>query len=218
MPKRVVEAPTKEERKITRRRLGTLKQLTVQPSTRARYDKALNKFFDFLREHKLQLPTQKHLLDGVASDYVEFLWSEGEGRALAADTLAALQDAQPQVRGCLHGTWRLLKTWNTTELPNRAPPMPIEVLDAMVGHAVFKNQHLFALSLLLGFHGLLRTGEILGLSKKDFSVTSNATSVVVFAWTYQGWFAPRRIGKCQNFLAGHHSSSSAMVGKSPFVS
>lgn len=38
MPKRIVEARTREERSNTRRRLGTLKQLTVQPSTRARYD------------------------------------------------------------------------------------------------------------------------------------------------------------------------------------
>eukprot|EP00438_Fugacium_kawagutii_P012952 Skav231711 [mRNA] locus=scaffold1306:254871:262207:+ [translate_table: standard] len=169
----------REERINTRRRLGTLKQLTVQPSTRVRYDRALQKFFNYLKEHQLTLPSQKHLLDGVASDYIEHLWSTGEGRALASDTLAAIQDAQPQVRGSLPGTWRLLKTWNTTELPNRAPPMPLEILEALVGYATFKNQPLMALSLLLGFHGLLRTGEILGLAKKDFSVTHNSSSVII---------------------------------------
>lgn len=48
-PKRVLEARAKEERITSRRRLGSLKQLTVQPSTRARYDRALEKFFAFFK-------------------------------------------------------------------------------------------------------------------------------------------------------------------------
>eukprot|EP00438_Fugacium_kawagutii_P027994 Skav202945 [mRNA] locus=scaffold422:428893:433714:+ [translate_table: standard] len=143
------------------------------------YDKALQKFFTYLQQNQLSLPTQKHLMDGLTSDYIEHLWSTGEGRALAADTLAAIQDAQPQVKGSLQGTWRLLKTWNTTELPNRAPPMPMEVLEAMVGHALLKQRPLFAISLLLGFHGLLRTGEILGLTKRSFSITSDNQTVLI---------------------------------------
>eukprot|EP00438_Fugacium_kawagutii_P023460 Skav220956 [mRNA] locus=scaffold1928:76101:77213:+ [translate_table: standard] len=179
MPKRVLEGRSKEERVETRRQLGSLRQLTVQPATRARYTKALEKFFNYLSEHSLSLPSQKRLLDGLTSDYIEHLWAEGEGRALAADAIAALQDREPQVRGCLQGTWRLMKTWNTTELPNRAPPMPLEVLEAMVGHALFTHKPLFALSLLLGFHGLLRTGELLGLKKTDLAVTADRTSVLV---------------------------------------
>ena len=179
MPKRVLEGKTKEERVESRKQLGSLRQLTVQPSTRARYTKALDKFFEYLNQHQLQLPQQKRLLDGLTSDYVEFLWANGEGRALAADTIAALQDREPQIRGSLQGTWRLLKTWNTTELPNRAPPMPMEILEAMVGHALFNNRPLFALSLLLGFHGLLRTGELLGLKKSSFSVTEDRSALLI---------------------------------------
>ena len=57
--------------------------------------------------------------------------------------------------------------------------MPPEVLEAMIGHAVFNERHLFALSLLVGFWGLLRTGELLGLEKRHFSVTSRSNSVLV---------------------------------------
>ena len=179
MPKRHLEGKTKEQRIKARRELGSLKSLTVQPTTRARYDKALQRFFKFLEDENLTLPKQKAQMDPLISDYVEFLWSSGEGRALAADTVAGLQDTQPQLRGYLQGTWRLLRTWNASEIPNRAPPMPIEVLDAMVGHALFHNRPLFALSLLLGFYGLLRTGEILGLSKKHLAVASRDTAVLV---------------------------------------
>lgn len=90
----------------------------------------------------------------------------GEGRALACDTVAAVQDLYPFLRGHLPGAWRLLKTWSSNELPNRAPPLPLEALRAMSGHALFANQPLFALSLLLGFHGLLRAGELLGIRKQ----------------------------------------------------
>ena len=179
MPKRHLEGKTKEERVQIRSQLGPLRNLTVQPATRTRYDKALQQFFAFLTQNDIALPKQRYLLDSSASEYVEHLWSVGEGRALAADTIAALQDSQPQLRGQLHGTWRLLKTWNASEIPNRAPPMPVEVLEAMVGHAIFHGRPLFALSLLFGFYGLLRTGEILGLSKQHLAVASRHTSVLV---------------------------------------
>ena len=178
-PKRHLEGKTKEQRISTRKSLGTLKQLTVQPATRLRYDRALKKFFDYLEHENIPLPRHRQVMDNLISDYVEYLWATGEGRALAADTVAGLQDTQPQLRGHLQGTWRLLRTWNTSEIPNRAPPMPIEVLDAMVGHAVFHNRHLFALSLLLGFYGLLRTGEILGLTKQHLAIASRDTAVLV---------------------------------------
>ena len=179
MPKRILEGKTKEERIDQRQKLGTLKSLTVQPATRKRYDRALQRFFKYLQDENLVLPHQRFQMDGLVSDYVEHLWATGEGRALAADTVAGLQDTQPQLRGYLVGTWRLLKAWNTTEIPNRAPPMPVEVLEAMVGHALFHQRPLFALSLLLGFYGLLRTGEILGLSRKHMAVASRDTSVLV---------------------------------------
>lgn len=179
MPKKILEAPSREERVKQRRVLGSLRQLTVQPATRRRYDAALQQFFDFLKAHHLVLPTNLKFMDNLASDYLEHLWATGAGRALAADSLASLQDHQPQLKGQLSGAWRLLRAWNQTEMPNRAPPMPLEVLDAMVGLALFRNQPLFALSLLVGFHGLLRTGEILNISKAQVAVTKEFGSVLL---------------------------------------
>ncbi len=159
-----LEGRTREERIRTRKERGTLKQLTVQPSTRARYDKALEKFASYLRWEKILLPTNKSDLDFVVSDYLEHLWATGEGKALASDSLAAIQDKQPQVRHQLLGSWRLLKTWSISELPNRAPPLPESALHAMVGYALFKQWPKFALSLLTAYYGMLRTGEVLNVS------------------------------------------------------
>ena len=157
MPKRHLEGATPEARAKARQRLGTLKQLTVQPVTRIRYDQALQDFFRYLKEIGQILP----------------------GRSTGSNVLAALQDAQPHSKGKLPQSWRLMKTWVINEIPNRAPPLPLEILEAMVGYSLFKQQHLFALSLLVGFFGLLRTGEILTICASHVSVVSNKGPAVI---------------------------------------
>ena len=135
-----VEGCSQAERKKRRAELGSLQSLTVQPKTRVRYEKALEQFWAFLRHEGLAFPRGTHELDRLLSVYVEHLWSEGYGRALAADTVAGVQDAQPNVRKQLPSTWRLLKAWNVNEIPSRTPPLPEEALQTMVGYAIFKKE------------------------------------------------------------------------------
>eukprot|EP00438_Fugacium_kawagutii_P014624 Skav234625 [mRNA] locus=scaffold171:83113:87878:- [translate_table: standard] len=175
-----VEARSKEERKKVRSQLGPLSKITVQPRTRKRYDAALDKFFKYLAERQLTLPKQRYAMDSLVSEYLEFLWMEGEGRSLASDTLASLQDREPHLKGQLTSSWRLLKTWLSHEIPNRAPPFTEEVVQTLVGYALFHNEHAFALSLLIGFFALLRTGELLGLRNRDVAQAS-PTSVAVIS-------------------------------------
>ena len=165
MPRgKVVEAPHASDRAKQRRKLGTLRELTVQPATKRRYNKALDEFFAFLHSNQLTLPTKKSELDPLVCDYIEHMWSTGVGPGQANDTVAALQDQQPNLKGQLHGAWRLLKTWSINEVPNRAPPLPEQVVLAMAGWAFFKGHYSFGVSLLIGFYTMLRSGELLGLS------------------------------------------------------
>ena len=150
--------------------MGSLRSLTVQPATKKRYSAAVDKFLTFLSGEKLSLPRQRHLLDAITAEYLEYLWRTGEGRALASDTIAGLQDLQPGIKGNLPTTWRLLKVWHTQEIPNRAPPMPEKVLHAMVGYCLFHNNGLYALSLLIAFYGMMRTGEVIGLRRTQLEV------------------------------------------------
>lgn len=64
-------------------------------------------------------------------------------------------------------------------MPNRAPPLTEEALHTFVGHALFNNRQAFALSLLLGFYGLLRTGELLGLRNRDIAQTGPCAVAVI---------------------------------------
>ena len=174
------EGSTQARRASERQKLGSLKHLTVQPSTRARYyEKALSRFLAFLKAEGLALPRKRELLDTQVMEYVEHLWISGEGRGLAADTLASLQDHDAKLRGHLPGSWRLVKTWVTHELPNRAPPVPELVLHSMVGWALYHGHFAFATSLLLCFYGILRTGELLDVNRSRIEISAKLRTAVV---------------------------------------
>lgn len=73
----------------------------------------------------------------------------------------------------------MLRTWSVNEIPNRAPPLPEGALHAMVGWSLFKGHHDFALSLLVGYYALLRTGELCDLKSSSIFMTSPAKPAVI---------------------------------------
>ena len=200
MPKRILEGTTQSKRAQQRQRLGTLAQLTVQPATKARYQKAIDQFLVFLRHNKLTLPRQRCHLDPLVCEFLEDLWAKGAGRAQASDTLAGLQDQDPKVKGHLPGAWRLLKTWSVNELPNRAPPLPQHVLHAMVGWAFFHQYFSFGVSLLLGYYAMLRTGELLGLTSSNLFCDKQQSKVIVSLGLTKGG---KRQGAAESCVVGY---------------
>ena len=162
-----------------RKALGTLKNLTVGDKTRKRYESARKRFYAFLERERLSIPKQAAVLDQLLSDYIEFLWASGEGRGLASDTVAGIQDLSPRLRGNLQATWRLLRTWQVNELPNRAPPLPLVVLEGLIGYGLFQEDYRFSLSLLIGFYGLLRTGELFDVTSQDIAMNGPFSPIVL---------------------------------------
>ena len=200
MPKRFLEAATPAERAIRRQRMGTLRELTVQPSTRQRYSRAIDQFLAFLNQNNLVLPKSRDRLDPMVCDFLEHLWATGQGRALASDCVAGLQNQDAKIRGHLPGAWRLLKAWATNEIPNRAPPLPEHVVHAMCGWAIFHQHYAFAVSLLVGFYGMLRTGELLGLNRSDFMGSQGGRKVLLsLGLTKSG----KRAGASESVVLGH---------------
>jgi len=172
-------AGSKESRKQIRKTLGTLKSLTAQEKTKSRYSSSLSDFFTYLRHENLELPTKKDCMDGLVSDYLEYLWVQGEGRATASTFMAALQDFSSKLRHNLPASWRLMKTWSIHEIPSRAPPLTEPVLRAMVGWSILQNYETFGLSLLVGFYGLMRTGELLSLQAWQIHMSSPTQPAVI---------------------------------------
>ena len=139
-------------------------------------------------------------MDPLLCEYLEHLWSSGAGRAQACDTLAGIQDIQPNLRHELPGAWRLLKTWAVNEVPCRAPPLPEHVVMAMVGWAFFKGHNSFALSLLIGFYCMLRTGDVMSLYSSHILCGARDTQALIsLGLTKSG----KRQGAAESVILGY---------------
>ena len=144
-------------------------------------------FLGFLQDNNLALPRQSDKVDNLSAEYLEHLWLTGAGRGLASETLAALQDQDPRLKGLLQSSWRLLKTWHSHEIPSRAPPFPEYILHCLVGWSLMRGEFTFAVSLLVGFYALLRTGELLSLEKRHFSLSvQTGVAVITLGYTKGG--------------------------------
>eukprot|EP00435_Cladocopium_sp_Y103_P018568 s1259_g4.t1 len=122
------------------------------------------------------------------------------GRGQAADTLAGLQDLQPDLRHHLPGAWRLLKTWSINEIPARAAPFPEHVVQAMAGWAFFKGWNSFGVSLILAFYTMLRTAEILSLRSSHLLCGPRDKQVVVSLGMTKGG---KRQGAAESVILGY---------------
>eukprot|EP00438_Fugacium_kawagutii_P015211 Skav213597 [mRNA] locus=scaffold77:213673:216130:- [translate_table: standard] len=138
-----------------------------------------------------------HLTDSLVSLHA---LTRGMGRAQACDTLAGLQNQQPNLKGQLQGAWRLLKAWHQNELPSRAPPFPEHVVQALAGWAFFQGHYSFGVSVLVGFYCMLRTGEVLQLRASNILVSSTErTALLSLGLTKTG----KRQGAAESVVVTH---------------
>ena len=75
--------------------------------------------------------------------------------------------------------------WKSVELPSRAPPLTRRLVRSMAAFEWSQDNFEMALVLLLAFHCLLRTGEVLQLTPYDFSV-GNHTAICRLQSTKSG--------------------------------
>ena len=118
--------------------------------------------------------------DILVSEFIEELWVSGEPKSWANDTCSGLQHHVPNLRGKLVGSWRLLKAWSKTELPNRATPMSLEVLQAFIGIALKEHDLNHALCYALCFQGLLRPAEAFQLVPQTVDLNLQARLAAPF--------------------------------------
>ena len=92
-----------------------------------------------------------------------------------------------------------MKTWAVHEVPSRAPPLTEAVLRAMVGWAVLHQHETFGLSLLVGFYGLLRTGELLAIQAWHIHMSSPSQTCGHKLGFDQSGKAARSRGECHYY-------------------
>ena len=165
----IVEGLTQETRKQRRGALGPLKGLIITASTEDRYRKAAGHFFAYLRRQREPIPQIPELMDALVSEFICELWEEGHSKSLAQDVISSIQHHQPSLKGQLRVSWRYFKAWQQAEVPARAPPHSLQSLAILSGWFQ-KHQPYMGIALRMGFHAVLRTGELLQIQAKDVNV------------------------------------------------
>ena len=153
------------KRRRRRRRLRhgcALEDRAITSRTRGRYFSAVSRLMQ-----EVDLGTN---VDEQVAQWVEAKYSEGESITLISDALCGLQHYSNGLKGQLAHSWRLFKVWRKVEKPKQAPPLPLPFLLAMVARALELHKLELALCLILGFWGMLRTGEILDLRPQQILI------------------------------------------------
>jgi hypothetical protein len=177
--RQVLAAKTKQERKVARVELGELKNLIIKPSTETRYKNACLLFFEWLTLGSFMLPKCPVGLDEKLGAFISDLWQEGEAKSVASNLLAGMQHYSPTLKRRLPISWRLISAWQKTELPCRAPPLTWELVKAFCGKALALLRPDVAAAMIIAFHCLLRTGEMLNLTAGSFAFAANYNSGVI---------------------------------------
>ena len=74
---------------------------------------------------------------------------------------------QPWMKRRIPHAWRLFSTWRRLEIPARAPPLTQRIVRGLAAYEMILGNFEMSALLLLSFHCLLRTGELLALNPSD---------------------------------------------------
>ena len=140
-----------------------LENVGITEATQQRYFTAVSRM-----AHLLQEVTTEASLDDLVADWIQGEFEDGTPLYLVGDALSGIHHYEPFTRKKLPKSWRLYGIWRKYEVPCRAPPLTQDITLAMAGWCVCHGELAMCALLLLGFHALLRTGELLAVRPCDF--------------------------------------------------
>jgi integrase len=140
-----------------------LQDVGITRATLDRYFLAVSRLKPILE----QVSSETELDDNI-SQWVQDEFEDGCPLHMVGDALSGLHYFEPFTKGKLIKSWRLYSIWRRYEVPCRAPPLTQDLVLAMAGLSLSNGELAMAGLLLLGFHCLMRTGELLQLRPCDF--------------------------------------------------
>ena len=140
-----------------------LDDAALTEKTQVRYYNALRKLLPTLESVK-----HESALDSTVCRWIRQMWHDGEPLLTIGDALSAMHFFQPWSKGKLLHSWKLFGVWRRVEVPCRAPPLTLRLVRSLAAFEIDQGNMEMATLLLLAFHCLLRTGEILALKPTDF--------------------------------------------------
>ena len=153
--------------KARQRQRIELEDAALTEQTQVRYYNALRKLLPYVEKC-----TKEEDLDLWVSHWIKRMWKSGEPLLTIGDGLSALHYFQPSTKRKIPHSWRLFATWRKIEIPMRAPPLTLRIIRSLAAYEMEHGNLDMCTLLLLGFHCMLRTGELLGVCGNDFVLGS----------------------------------------------
>ena len=160
------------QQRVSQRRNVLLWDAASTKRTQERYVEGLRQ----LKPHLKKIKSSKDL-DEAVSEWIQLSWEKGDSLHIVNDGLCGLQRYYPWVKHKIPLSWRLFSVWRKVEAPNRAPPLTKEIVDSFVMYAIAHRDLSFAAMMVLGFYGLLRTGELMQIRPSDILVGRRAAVI-----------------------------------------
>ena len=164
---------------------GRLNNQRVQAKALARYTQAVRLFCAWVISMRLCSAINFEHLDDQASEYLEHLWFNGDSKLLAGDTLSGIQHFLRRKR-ILSGSWELYKAWNKAEVSEQVPPIPVFVLQALLGLAWSQGELGVVAVVACAFHCFLRTGEFLLVGSHNSFINEQFIGFLNLGFTKSG--------------------------------
>ena len=150
----------------------------IEPSTAARQDRMLEELGAWLRarlseETINQLYLCPALAVSVLKTYAMHLFASGRKLYELRYTLIAVQHRYPHLRSSMAPVWAVVSKWELYQPLQHRKPLPELLFKAMFVLACLKGWTRWSASLLLGFEGIARIGEILAARRHDLLLPSD---------------------------------------------
>ena len=175
MSRVIKQQATKQHRRQERRKIGRLENQVANLSTSDRYHQHFHQFASYTGKSLSTLKEDVAQLDPLLSEFIEYLWRDGEPKSYANYTIASVQFFIPESKRQLVKSWRLIGTWNKIEVPVRAVPIGPEILLGLTG-IFYKWQWMrMGHMLVVGYSAYLRTGEMFRIRKEHVVLPNNPT-------------------------------------------
>ncbi|CAK9056858.1 unnamed protein product [Durusdinium trenchii] len=145
-----------------------LEMNAVSEEVASDYRIRMARFKAFAKLEQISLRGQKNL-DNALSAYLNEMFEDGEDIGEATKTLAAVVDSVPDCtqKGSLPRSRRCLQGWNRLDPGSTRPPIPWELVAAIVNFMLGRQQINEGLLVLLMFDAYLRPGEAISLHRSD---------------------------------------------------
>ena len=156
------------------RRSIVLEDIGVTTATLERYQLAVSRLTPVLELVSTELELDEYIADWVQSEF-----EDGCPLHLVGDALSGLHHFEPWTKKKLTKSWKLYAIWRKYEIPCRVPPITQDLVLAMAGWCIHQCELVMAALLLLGFHCLMRTGELMQVRPCDFIINKEVGLVSI---------------------------------------